>query len=91
MTKGPHWTHSRALSAREPILLKSSSGVRSGTHLTGKRRASPLAGPPLYTKLAYGWGDFVFGLMALVFALVPLLLMRYGERSRLRSSLQVHS
>lgn len=44
--------------------------------------ALPLAGPPLYAKLQLGIGNTVLGLVALVFAPVPLLLMKCGERMR---------
>jgi hypothetical protein len=42
----------------------------------------PLAGPPLYSRLNYGWGNSVLGFIALVFVPVPLLMIRYGERLR---------
>ena len=49
----------------------------------------PLAGPPLYTKLGYGWGISVFAFIAIAFAPIPVILMRYGELFRKRSSFQV--
>ncbi|KAH6676505.1 major facilitator superfamily domain-containing protein, partial [Halenospora varia] len=42
----------------------------------------PLAGPPLYRKLGYGWGNSVLAFMALAFAPLPFLLLKYGERIR---------
>ena len=51
----------------------------------------PLAGPPLYTKLGLGWGNSVLGFIAMSFVPVPLLIMRFGERLRKRSTLQIKS
>ena len=42
----------------------------------------PLAGPPLFGRLGLGLGATVLGLVALVAAPVPLILMRYGQRMR---------
>jgi MFS family permease len=42
----------------------------------------PLAGPPLYHQLHYGWGNSLLGFIALAFVPVPLFLMKYGERLR---------
>ncbi|TVY16633.1 Efflux pump radE [Lachnellula arida] len=42
----------------------------------------PLAGPPLYNRLQYGWGNSLLGFIALAFVPVPLLMMKYGERLR---------
>lgn len=42
----------------------------------------PLAGPPLYNALHYGWGNSVLGFIAVAFVPVPLLMMKYGERLR---------
>ena len=42
----------------------------------------PFAGPPLYARLGYGWGNSVLGFIALAFVPVPLLFIRYGERVR---------
>lgn len=44
--------------------------------------ALPLAGPPLFGRLGLGWGSTALGLVALLFAPVPLFLMRYGQRMR---------
>ena len=44
--------------------------------------AVPLAGPPLFARLGFGLGATVLGLVALVAAPVPLVLMRYGQRMR---------
>ena len=49
----------------------------------------PLAGPPLYQKLGVGWGNSLLGFIALAFAPMPLLLMKYGERIRKSSKYQV--
>ena len=42
----------------------------------------PLAGPRLYRVLGYGWGNTLLGFLALLFALPPVLLYKYGERLR---------
>lgn len=49
----------------------------------------PLAGPSLYSKLGYGWGNSVLGFIALGFVPVTLLLMKYGERIRTNERLKV--
>ncbi|KAL2861157.1 MFS transporter [Aspergillus lucknowensis] len=45
----------------------------------------PLAGPAMYRKLNYGWGNTLLGLLALAFVPGPLLFYRYGERLRTKS------
>lgn len=47
----------------------------------------PLAGPPLYQALGYGWGNGVLALVALVFVPVPMLFIRFGERIRKRGKI----
>lgn len=42
----------------------------------------PLAGPPLYDRLGYGWGNSVLGFIALALMVMPLFLMLYGGRIR---------
>ena len=42
----------------------------------------PLAGPPLFSEFGYGWGSSVLGFVALVFAPLSVLLIRYGESLR---------
>ena len=49
----------------------------------------PLAGPPLYQALGYGWGNGVLALVALVFVPVPVLFMRFGERIRKRGKIDI--
>ena len=49
----------------------------------------PLAGPPLYQALGYGWGNGVLSLVALVFVPVPVLFMRFGERIRKREKIDI--
>lgn len=46
----------------------------------------PLAGPALYSKLGFGWGSAVLGVIALIFAPVPVLLMKFGEQMRMRAT-----
>lgn len=49
----------------------------------------PLAGPPLYNSLGYGWGNSLLGFIAIAFVPLPILLIRYGERIRKRGSVQI--
>jgi hypothetical protein len=44
----------------------------------------PLAGPRLYRSLGYGWGNTLLGFLALLFAVPPVFMYRYGERLRAR-------
>lgn len=50
----------------------------------------PLAGPSLYAKVGYGWGDTILAFVTLTFAPIPLILMKYGEGLRQKSRFQVH-
>jgi MFS family permease len=45
----------------------------------------PLATGPLVDRFGYGWGFSVFGLVSLVMAPIPVLIMRYGPVWRQRS------
>ena len=49
----------------------------------------PLAGPPLYDQLGYGWGNSLLGFVALLFVPVPMLFMRYGERLRTSARVEI--
>lgn len=49
----------------------------------------PLAGPPLYNDLGYGWGNSILGFVALVLVPVPMLFMRFGERIRNRARVEI--
>ncbi|OJI90035.1 hypothetical protein ASPTUDRAFT_36646 [Aspergillus tubingensis CBS 134.48] len=42
----------------------------------------PLAGPPLFKHLGYNWGGTLLALIVLVFSLMPLIFIKYGERLR---------
>ncbi|GAP89747.2 putative cycloheximide resistance protein [Rosellinia necatrix] len=44
----------------------------------------PLAGQSLYGKLGYGWGNSLLGFLALALLPITLVLLRYGERLRLK-------
>ena len=46
----------------------------------------PLAGPAMYRRTDYGWGNTLLGLLALAFVPGPLLFYRYGERLRNNST-----
>jgi MFS family permease len=45
----------------------------------------PLCTGPLKDKFGYGWGFTCLSALSLSLAIVPLLLLRYGEKWRLRS------
>ncbi len=45
----------------------------------------PLAGPSLYIKLGYGWGNSVLAFIALAFVPTPFFVMLYGGRIRART------
>ncbi|KAJ9300976.1 hypothetical protein DTO271G3_2140 [Paecilomyces variotii] len=45
----------------------------------------PLAGPPMYRKLGYGWGNTLLGFLALAFVPAPVLFYRYGEWLRAKT------
>jgi hypothetical protein len=42
----------------------------------------PLAGPSMYAKLGYGWGNSLLGFLGVAFIPVPVIFYRYGERIR---------
>ncbi|PVH67957.1 putative MFS transporter [Cadophora sp. DSE1049] len=44
----------------------------------------PLAAPKLYARLGYGWGNTVFGFLALAFMPMPVLFYKYGAYLRNR-------
>lgn len=47
--------------------------------------ALPLVGPPMFGRLGLGLGATVLGLVALLFAPVPVLLIKYGQSMRMRN------
>ncbi|KAJ5721762.1 MFS multidrug transporter [Penicillium malachiteum] len=46
----------------------------------------PLVGPPMFASLGYGWGGTLVGLLVLMFAPMPLLLMRFRKRLQANNS-----
>ena len=46
----------------------------------------PLAGPPLYMSLGYGWGNSLLAFIAFVFIFAPFTVVRYGSAMRRRSA-----
>lgn len=42
----------------------------------------PLAGPPMYEKLGYGWGNSLLGFLGIAFMPLPWALVKYGEKIR---------
>lgn len=49
----------------------------------------PLAAPSLYERVGFGWGNSVFGFIALMFIPIPLLFMQIGEMIRATSKFKV--
>ncbi|KAI1456330.1 putative MFS multidrug transporter [Annulohypoxylon moriforme] len=49
----------------------------------------PLAGPPMYDRLGYGWGNTLLGFLALAFVPGPILFYKFGERIRAKSQVQM--
>jgi hypothetical protein len=49
----------------------------------------PVAGPKMYAKLGYGWGNSLLGFVALLLMPIPLIFIKYGERLRLNSKLKL--
>jgi len=37
----------------------------------------PLAGPPMYDKLGFGWGNTILGIVATIMIPIPVLFYRY--------------
>lgn len=46
----------------------------------------PLAGPSMYKKLGLGWGNSVLGFASLAFIPASILLSKYGEQLRNKST-----
>lgn len=44
----------------------------------------PLAGPPMYAKLGFGWGNTILGILAVIMIPIPVVFYRYGKRIRER-------
>jgi hypothetical protein len=49
----------------------------------------PLAGPPLYASLGYGWGNSLLGFIGLLFLPVPVVFYKYGEYMRTHFQVQL--
>jgi hypothetical protein len=48
----------------------------------------PLAGPPMYKTLGYGWGNTLLGFLALAFVPAPVLFYQYGGRLRAKTAVK---
>ncbi|THV45954.1 hypothetical protein BGAL_0432g00010 [Botrytis galanthina] len=46
----------------------------------------PLAAPPLYNHIGYGWGNSALAFSTIAFAPLPWLLLKFGERIRKREN-----
>jgi hypothetical protein len=49
----------------------------------------PLAAPPLYARLGYGWGNSLLAFLTLLFLPVPWLFYRYGKMLRSKYTLDL--
>ncbi|KAI0882955.1 fluconazole resistance protein 1 [Annulohypoxylon maeteangense] len=49
----------------------------------------PLAGPPMYDRLGYGWGNTLLGFLALAFVPGPILFYKFGERLRAKTQVKM--
>jgi uncharacterized protein (DUF697 family) len=49
----------------------------------------PLAGPRMFAKLGYGWGNSLLAIVALMLIPIPLLFIKYGERIRKSSTVKL--
>ncbi|KAH8893689.1 MFS general substrate transporter [Thozetella sp. PMI_491] len=49
----------------------------------------PLAGPAMYQRLGYGWGNSLLGFLAIAFIPIPWILFVFGEKIRLRGNFQI--
>ncbi|PYH98002.1 synaptic vesicle transporter [Aspergillus ellipticus CBS 707.79] len=74
----------------EAYLKESASVTAASTVLRSLVGAVlPLAGPAMYAKLGYGWGNSLLAFIALGMCGCPLLFWRYGERIRTHPRFQV--
>lgn len=46
----------------------------------------PLAGPPIFGNLGYGWGGTLIALLVLAFAPMPLMLIRFSKKLRAKGA-----
>jgi putative effector of murein hydrolase LrgA (UPF0299 family) len=49
----------------------------------------PLAGPHMYKTLNLGWGNTLLGLLSLAFIPASILLYKYGEQLRNKSTVKI--
>ena len=49
----------------------------------------PLAGPHMYSKLNYGWGNTLLGFLALAFIPAPILFYKHGQWLREKSPVKL--
>lgn len=48
----------------------------------------PLAGPPMYDRLGYGWGNTLLAFLALAFVPGPILFYKFVERLRAKTQVK---
>jgi hypothetical protein len=49
----------------------------------------PIAGPIMFEKLGYGWGNSVLGFIAVACIPIPFFFIKYGGRIRANSTLKL--
>jgi hypothetical protein len=49
----------------------------------------PMAGPTMYAKLGYGWGNSVLAFISIAMIPIPFVFLNYGERIRTSKRFQV--
>lgn len=49
----------------------------------------PLSSQKMYAAMGYGWGNSLLGFVALFLVPIPFLFLRYGERIRMRSTVNL--
>jgi hypothetical protein len=49
----------------------------------------PLSSQQMYLALGYGWGNSLLGFVSLLLVPIPFVFVRYGERLRARSKIEL--
>ena len=70
------------------LAIKTKDMIREPTPDNIMSTILPLAGPPLYRSLGLGCGKSFLAFIALSFALLPFILLKYGEHIRSKSRLE---
>lgn len=74
---------------RDAFPLYASSALAGSTmirSIMGTVLPIAVVAPILYARLGYGWGNSLLAFVALALIPIPVLLMTFGERMRLRNT-----